>query len=154
MNFKTVKDELKKVLGILTEEESTEVELSAEEIVEDVVEDKVVEVELATEEVVEDKVEINEDFKMLDEKYNTLTNDFNSLKGEFSTLKSELEIQKENETKLSSEFSEQIKTLNETLKVLVKIPAEFSKTDNTIIAKDSKEEKMNQMVEAFKKLKK
>ncbi len=49
----------------------------------------------------------------------------------------------------SVEFSKQLETINETLKGLIKTPAEFSKTTTNNVVKDSKEEKMNDLARVF-----
>lgn len=76
------------------------------------------------------------------------------LKEEIEKLKASVDETSTSEEMMAKEFSTQLNTLNETIKVLIDTPAEFSKTNESVKVKDSKDEKMMAAAKLFASLKK
>lgn len=75
---------------------------------------------------------------------------------EIEALKTSIEEIKSNFSSKEdvANFSKQLEGLNSTLKTIAGIPAEFSKTSNSITIKDSQEDKRNDLARVFAELKK
>jgi hypothetical protein len=67
------------------------------------------------------------------------------LKAKLETLETKMASDKEEETTLSENFSNQLKELNDSIKILATIPAEFSKTSTNNTVKDNKEDKLKEL---------
>lgn len=81
-----------------------------------------------------------------------LKNEINALKTEVEALKKKIADDAANEAKVQAskqeeneKFSKQLEDLTNTIKVLAKLPAEFSKTNTDNIVKDAKGEKMKEL---------
>jgi hypothetical protein len=84
-----------------------------------------------------------------------------ALKAETESLKSVIEEIKQSivddatkDQTMSADFGNQLSVLNETIKTLLKMPSEFSKTSNDNVVKDSKEEKMKEYIKILSSNKK
>lgn len=99
-----------------------------------------------------DTNEVPKDENMADTSItDALRSEVDALKAETENLKTALEELKKamqddtaQEQTMSADFNNQLSALNETIKTLVTMPVEFSKTSNNNVVKDTKDEKMKE----------
>lgn len=75
---------------------------------------------------------------------------------EIETLKTSIEEMKTGmsaETEATTKFSSQLEELTNTIKLLMSMPAEFSKTNEAIVVKDSRDEKLLAAARLYAKVK-
>ncbi|MFL5810202.1 MAG: hypothetical protein ACJ749_11820 [Flavisolibacter sp.] len=96
----------------------------------------------ASNEVADLKAMVDEQAKAIEE-----------LKGQVAELINAIEGNKAAEAEMAAQFNKQVSDLTETIKVILKTPAEFSKTNNSNVVKDAKEEKMNDYAKAWASIK-
>jgi outer membrane murein-binding lipoprotein Lpp len=101
--------------------------------------------------VVEEPVQSEEDNKVaeLEAKVAELESKIDSILNSMEMMKSEKDEAKE----AIQEFNKQVAQLNDNIKTLAKVPVEFSKTNKTPLAEESKMEKINDLATIFANIK-
>lgn len=200
MNFKSIKDELKKTLGLLTDENFAADQTNDVKVSDMVVGGKVEAISASgalapapngTYQIDKDEIVVKDglivsingdkgansnadenlaDVTPADEAAETPADDakeendnakamaamqteIDSLKADVESLKSAIADDASSEQNMSADFTAQFTALNETLKTLMGTPAEFSRTTDNNIVKDSKDEKMFEFAKAFAEIK-